>query len=79
MTRRWGETKDGAGFVGYQLARRSSHDSSENTLRTMASSEYKKMDRISSEHTMNSGRTDIDADVDGGKGGAFGVRVVVFG
>jgi hypothetical protein len=64
-----GETKDGVGFIGYQLTRRKSRssfdDPSDATLRTTRSIESKKKDRIESEYTVSSGRTQYDGDFDG--------------
>jgi hypothetical protein len=63
-----GETKDGVGFTGYQLTRRKSRssfdDPSDVTLRTTRSIESRKKDRIESEYTVSSGRTQYDGDFD---------------
>jgi hypothetical protein len=63
------ETKDGVGFIRYQLTRRKSRfsfdDPSDVTLRTTRSIESKMKDRIKSEYTVSSGRTQYDGDFDG--------------
>jgi hypothetical protein len=68
-TAEMGETKDGMGFTGYQLTQRKSWSSfdhpSDLTLRTTRSVESKKKDRIESEYTVSSGRTQYDGDFDG--------------
>jgi len=68
-TAEMGETKDAMGFSGYQLTRRKSRSSldhpSDLTLRTTRSVESKKKDRIESEYTVSSGRTQYDGDFDG--------------
>jgi len=74
-----GDRKSRSEFPGYQLARRRSrsslYDPSDSTLQTTRSNESKKRERVESDYTMSSGRTQVedrDADIDG----EFGVRKV---